>query len=174
MVKTLSTAALVACALLLGFGYVRLEEAKGHALRKGQAAPAYEALDLAGAPVSLASLRGKVVVLNFWASWCEPCVREMPSLDRLHRALASEGLVVLGVSADEDRLALDSFLRRAGVSFPVWRDPGGQRAEAQYHVTGYPETFVIDRSGVLRESYVGPAEWDTPAALAHFRTLLRP
>jgi peroxiredoxin len=98
----------------------------------------------------------------------------MPSLERLHRALAGEGLVVLGISVDEDEAALRRFVSEHGVSFPVLRDPGGRVAAGLYHATGYPETFVIDRAGLVSSQYVGPAEWSTPEALDHFRGLLKP
>jgi peroxiredoxin len=172
MKGALRTVALVAVVVAVAFAYVRLAENKGYALKKGEAAPALALPSLAGGSVDLASLRGKVVVLNFWATWCPPCVAEMPSLERLHKALSPEGLAVVAVSTDEDEAALRQFVSRAGLTMPVLLDPGGRVAGDRYHTTGYPETFVIDRSGVLVSHTVGPAEWDTPQALAHFRTLL--
>ena len=164
--------AVVAVVVLLAFGYVRLAEKKGYALAKGTSAPAFRLPALAGGESELGALRGKVVVLNFWATWCPPCVSEMPSLERLHRALGPVGLAVVAVSTDEDEAELRRFVAQYALTLPVLRDPGGRVASDEYKTTGYPETFVLDRSGVLLEHVVGPAEWDTPESLAHFRALL--
>jgi peroxiredoxin len=134
-------------------------------------APALCLPGLDGSTTDLAAFRGSVVVLNFWASWCPPCVHEMPSLEGLHRALGSEGLVVIGVSVDEDERALRSFVEEQGITFPILRDPGGRKADTAYRALEFPTTFVIDRDGILRSRYVGPTQWDDPAALDHFRNL---
>ena len=155
------------------FGFVHMQEQKGYGLKTGTTAPAFRLPRLGGQDIDLGAFRGRVVVVNFWATWCPPCVQEMPSLERLHRALGPEGLAVLGVSADEDGGVLEGFIRDKGITFPVLRDPGGRVAATAYHTTGYPETFVIDPSGLLVEIYVGPAEWDTPGALDHFRGVLK-
>jgi cytochrome c biogenesis protein CcmG, thiol:disulfide interchange protein DsbE len=173
MKDRLKVAGLVVLALALAYAFTTLRASKGYALRSGTEAPGFRLPALTGAEVDLASLRGQVVVVNFWATWCPPCVDEMPSLEKLHRALGAEGLVVLGVSVDEDEAALKRFVTQTGVTFKVLRDPGGRTAAREYHTTGYPETFVIDRKGVLHESFIGPAEWATPGAIDHFRDLLR-
>ena len=154
-------------------GFVQLHEGKGYGLKTGQPAPGFRLPTLSGGEVDLAGLRGKILVVNYWATSCPPCVEEMPSLERLHQALAPEGLVVLGVSADEDEAALRQFVEKHAIRFPVLRDPGGRAFGQAYRTTGYPETFVVDRAGTLIESYVGPAEWDTPGAIDHFRRLLK-
>jgi thiol-disulfide isomerase/thioredoxin len=172
MTSALRTAAIVAVVVVVAFAYVRLSHDKGYALRKGAPAPGLRLPSVAGGEVDLASHRGRVVVLNFWATWCPPCVAEMPSLERLHRALGPEGLAVVTVSTDEDQAALHEFLRAHALSLPVLRDPGGRVAAREYRTTGYPETFVIDRAGVLVQHTIGPAQWDSAEALAHFRGLL--
>src|SRR5205085_6791889 len=104
----------------------------------------------------LGSLRGRLVVVNFWATWCPPCVAEMPSLERMHRALGAEGLVVLGVSVDEDEGAVREFVARHGVSFPILRDPGG-RAAAAYRTTGCPEPLLVGPDRTVRTTFACPA-----------------
>ena len=169
----LKAAILIAVALVVAYAFTNLRGAKGYALRTGSEAPGFRLPALAGGEVDLASFRGQVVVVNFWATWCPPCVDEMPSLEKLHRALGPEGLVVLGVSVDEDETALRQFVARLGVTFKILRDPGGRGVAQAYRTTGYPETFVVDRNGVLHETFIGPAEWATPGAVDHFRELLR-
>jgi cytochrome c biogenesis protein CcmG/thiol:disulfide interchange protein DsbE len=169
----LRTLALVAAVVLLAFAYVRMAENKGYALRQGQEAPAFRLASLAGGGSGdLAALRGRVVVLNFWATWCAPCVAEMPSLERLHRKLGPEGLAVLAVATDDDEADVRRFIADRGLTLPVLRDPGGRVAADSYHTTGYPETFILDRSGLLVEHVVGPAEWDSPDWLARFQALM--
>ncbi len=153
------------------FGFISLQERNGDGLRPGTAVPDFRLPSLAGGATDLGSLRGRVVLVNFWATWCPPCVEEMPSLERLHRTLGPEGLVVVGISEDADEKAARDFAERLGLTFPILRDPEAQTAAA-YRATGYPETFVIGRDGTLLRTFVGPAEWDTPEALGYFRGLL--
>jgi peroxiredoxin len=172
MKSALRTAGLVAAVVAAAFGYVELAGNKGYALKKGSEAPGFSLPALGGGELALASQRGKVVVLNFWATWCPPCVAEMPALERLQRALAPEGVSVVTVSTDEDEAALRRFVADQRLTLPVLRDPGGRLAASAYHTTGYPETFVLDRAGRVLQHVVGPAEWDSPEWLARFRGLL--
>ena len=123
MKSALRTAGIVAVVVVSAFAYVRLAENKGYALKVGGAAPPFRLPALAGGEVDLAAQRGKVVVVNFWATWCPPCVAEMPSLERLHRALAPEGLAVVTVSTDEDEAELRRFVS-AGGGIAVPEGPG--------------------------------------------------
>jgi cytochrome c biogenesis protein CcmG/thiol:disulfide interchange protein DsbE len=172
MRNALRTAGIVAVVVAAAFAYVHLAENKGYALKAGSEAPGFRLPSLAGGEVDLASQRGKVVVLNFWATWCPPCVAEMPSLERLHRALSPEGLSVVTVSTDEDEAALRRFVAERSLTLPVLKDPGGRLAAGQYRTTGYPETFVLDRNGRVLQHVVGPAEWDSAERLAYFRGVL--
>jgi peroxiredoxin len=172
MRNALRTAGIVAVVVAVAFAYVHLAGNKGYPLQAGSEAPGFRLPSLAGGEVDLASQRGKVVVLNFWATWCPPCVAEMPSLERVHRALGPEGLSVVTVSADEDEGELKQFVSQHALTVPVLRDPGGRVAGGAYRTTGYPETFVLDRAGRLLQHVVGPAEWDSPERLADFRRLL--
>jgi len=172
MKNALRTVAIVAVVVAAAFGYVYLAENKGYALKVGTEAPGFRLPSLAGGEVDLASQRGKVVVLNFWATWCPPCVAEMPSLERLYRALSPEGLSVITVSTDEDEAELRRFVSALALTLPVLRDPGGRVAAGEYRTTGYPETFVLDREGRILRHVVGPAEWDSAETLAEMRRLL--
>ncbi len=112
----------------------------------------------AGSP-SLASLRGQVVVLNFWASWCAPCLEEFPSLETLQKQLPA--VKVLAVSFDQDPGAYVSFLRKHPFAFQsVLETPG--RSDKAYGVTGPPETYILDRNGIIRRKFVGAQDWSSP------------
>jgi len=165
----------LALAVVLGaaVGFVHLQDTKGYGLRTGEEAPLFTLPDLQGKDQALASDRGKVTLVNFWATWCAPCVAEMPSLEALHEAVGPEGLVVVGVAVDDTAKDVDQFVEEKKIRFPILRDPGGRIAAQLYRTTGYPETFVVGPTGTLLESYVGPAEWDTPEAIRHFRDLVR-
>ena len=130
----------------------------------GAPAPSYAARRLSGDSVSLASLRGDVVLLNVWATWCHPCRTEIPELETLHRALADSGLRVVGVSIDaagEDS-SVAGFAREYGMTYPVWRD-ADSRVTNLFAAIGVPATYLIDRDGVLRWKHVGPITASDPA-----------
>jgi cytochrome c biogenesis protein CcmG/thiol:disulfide interchange protein DsbE len=110
-----------------------------------------------GAPASLSDYRGKVVVLNFWASWCEPCREESPLLQRWHTRIRSQGGTVLGVDVLDVRSDAGAFAAEYGLTYPMLRDGSGDSAEA-FGLTGYPETFVIDRRGRIVAVTRGPLE----------------
>ena len=124
-----------------------------------------------GKPSQLADLRGKVVVLNFWATWCPPCVEEMPSLNRLHEQLALQGGIVLGISVDEDGAAYEKFLQEHKIRFPTHRDPSKQISSA-YGTFMYPETYIIDRRGRIARKIIGPQDWSRPETIAYLQNLL--
>ena len=111
--------------------------------------------------VSLHDLRGKVVVLNFWASWCQPCVEEMPSLAQLQSKLKDRGVEVLGVSVDIDGDAYHRFLQDHRLSLTTVRDPD-QKTTILYGTFKFPETYIIDRRGIVRRKFVGAIDWNQP------------
>ena len=127
--------------------------------------------EIAGKPGRLSDLRGKVVVLNFWATWCPPCVEETPSLNKLQKYIESRGGVVLGVSVDEDLAAYEKFLKDQGVVFPTFREPTKKLA-LDYGTPVYPDTYIIDRHGKIARKFYGPQQWDAPAMLAYFDAIL--
>ena len=126
-----------------------------------------------GGTVRLADLRGKVVFLNFWATWCEPCKEEMPALEALYRQFRERGLVVVAVSQDRGGAAVvNPYLRRMALSFPVGLDPRGDLAR-EYAVWALPATFIIDREGTVAFAAQGPRAWNGAPAQALFESLLK-
>ena len=135
-------------------------------------APDFVATDLKGQRVRLSALRGKVVLLNLWATWCPPCLQEMPSMERLYTRLRGRDFEILAVSQDEDgKQSVEALVRQLELSFPVLIDPERQVGE-RYGVWGFPESFVIDRNGYVVEHVIGPREWDTAAQVSAFEALL--
>ena len=134
------------------------------------------ALDLSGKPVRLSDFRGKVVVLNFWATWCPPCKEETPSLNHLHKYIQARNGVVLGVAADEDPDVYQKFLRDENVVFPTYRDPATKNNSSpialSYGTSIIPETYIIDRRGKIARKLIGFQQWDSPAMLAYLDSLL--
>lgn len=135
-------------------------------LRSGPA-PAFQVEDLAGQQVSLDELRGKFLVVNFWATWCEPCIREWPQLDRLAERLAGrDDVVVLAISVDQDQTQIAPFLARMGLEqtgVRVLWDPSGQLHTA-FGTDKLPDTYFVDARGELVHAYVNVRQWGRPAA----------
>ena len=139
--------------------------------------PAKEfSLEVSGKPGRLSDYKGKIVVLNFWATWCPPCVEETPGLNRLQKHIASRNGVILGVAADEDPAAYEKFLRDQGVTFPTYRDPATKDNHSPiaqtYGTSMYPETYIIDRNGKIARKFIGFQQWDSPEMLAYFDAIL--
>ncbi len=114
--------------------------------------------------VSLSQFRGQVVVLNFWATWCPPCMQELPSLMDMQERTRGRGVIVLGVSIDVDGDAYHRFLKQRNVNFLTVRDPD-QKVASLYGTSQWPETYVIDRQGAMRRKFIGPVNWDSPEVL---------
>jgi cytochrome c biogenesis protein CcmG/thiol:disulfide interchange protein DsbE len=148
---------------------------QGESSPAGRRAPEFQ-FELNGKPAKLADLRGKVVVLNFWATWCPPCVEETPSLNRLQERIVSRGGLVFGVSADSDQAAYEKFLKNQNVTFPTYRDPSLKGNLSQialtYGSSMYPETYIIGRDGKIARKVIGPQHWDSPDLIAYLDTLL--
>ena len=139
----------------------------------GLPVPAYTTLSLDGDSVSLAGKRGKVVLLNIWATWCHPCRAEIPELRALHARYQAKGLELLGVSVDTDGTddVIRGFMREFQMTFPIWRDPD-ERISSLFLTMGVPATFLIDKQGILRWRKTGPiAPNDTSLTAAIERAL---
>jgi peroxiredoxin len=143
----------------------------------GSTAPPLEASTLVGAKrtKTLDDYKGKVVLLNVWATWCEPCKVEMPSIEKLHREFGPQGLAVIAVSVDDagTEAHVRDFAKELGITFEILHDPANTVSRS-YQITGYPETFVIARDGTIRKKIIGAADWSSEANRALIRELLGP
>jgi cytochrome c biogenesis protein CcmG, thiol:disulfide interchange protein DsbE len=131
--------------------------------RVGSAAPDFTIHDDEHT-VALSQFKGEVLVLNFWATWCPPCIEEMPSLVQMQQRMKAKGITVLAVSIDVDENAYHEFLKQHGVNLLTVRDPG-QKIANLYGSFRWPETYVIDRSGVVRRKFIGAVDWTEPDVL---------
>jgi len=128
--------------------------------RIGSDAPDFAVRD-GSRSVVLHEMRGKVVVLNFWATWCPPCVEEMPSLVQMQARLKDKGVEVLAISTDVDGSAYQRFLKEHNVDLLTVRDPD-QKTNTVYGTFKFPETYIIDRRGIVRRKFIGPVNWNEP------------
>ncbi|MEX2281597.1 MAG: TlpA disulfide reductase family protein [Gemmatimonadota bacterium] len=158
-----------------------LQRSRFAPLEVGMKVPAYSATALNGAEVSLESLRGKVVLLNVWATWCRPCVTEMPALERLYRQFRNDGLEVVAVSVDAGAGIMDdlgrpggdvnAFVNERNLTFTVLLDPR-RRVEQLFQLVGIPTTIVIGRDGRIARKAIGIEVWDDAEHQAEIRHLL--
>lgn len=137
-----------------------------HPIQVGKVAPDFTVSDDT-TTVNLASYRGKVVLLNFWWSQCAPCIEETPGLLALHRDMP--GLVMLGVSIDDNEEPYRQFLSRYHVDYTTVRDPN-ETAAKLFHTDGWPETYIIDRRGIIRRKVVGDPDWSNPEIRAYLQS----
>jgi peroxiredoxin len=140
--------------------------------RVGQPLADFTLPDMQGRAIQLSALRGKVVFINVWATWCPPCVEEMPTMQRLHERLRGRGLEVLAISLDALGVqVVEPFMRDYRLTFTTVLDPKGT-IERLYRTGGVPESFIVDKQGRLVEKIVGPRDWTHPHILAMFERLL--
>jgi peroxiredoxin len=137
--------------------------------RIGTAAPDFTVRDTDRA-VTLSQLKGQVVVLNFWATWCPPCIEEMPSLVQMQQRMKPKGITVLAVSVDVDQTNYQRFLKDHNVNLLAVRD-GDQKSNALYGTFRFPETYVIDRNGIMRRKFIGPVDWTEPDIIEYLGKL---
>lgn len=154
-----------------------------HGTNPGDVAPQIEGVDVAGAPISLHSIQGKVVVVNFWATWCGPCMAELPALQELHDTLKARGLRVVGIAVDDTPENIRSAKERFGITYPLIVDTKAS-SKRSFGIRGLPETFVLDAQhrvliiqdpsdGGLVTKIVGPREWAKKRSLQSFEALLQ-
>jgi thiol-disulfide isomerase/thioredoxin len=144
--------------------------------KPGDLAPEFVLQSADGNVRKLSNYRGKVVLVNLWATWCPPCIAEFPVLERLTKDYGDKGLVILAVAGDEDTRAVHDFLGRSPAQFEVLLDPDGAIG-TRYGITGYPETFFVDRQGRLRDKFIGPLPHEggsvAPALVAKIEEMLK-
>ena len=148
-------------AILIGIVVLAFRPQSNHPVKIGERAPDFVLPGVDGAPVSLAKYRGRVVLVNFWATWCPPCVEETPSLEQFASELHGRGVVVIGVSVDESGRALRAFIKQYHLTYPIARDPGGSMA-ARFGTFKFPETYILGRDGHLAEKIIGAYDWGDP------------
>ncbi|MDR2793741.1 MAG: TlpA family protein disulfide reductase [Treponema sp.] len=140
-------------------------------LRTGSPAPDFSASRLNGTQVRLGSLMGKVIFLNFWATWCPPCREEMPSMEALYQRFRNRDIEFLAVDIQENRNRVSAFMEQFGLTFPALMDVTG-RISTQYGIRSIPTTFIIDRNGNIIASVIGGRDWNTPEVAAALELLL--
>ena len=136
----------------------------------GEVAPDFTLPGLTQGSFALANYKQQVVVLNFWATWCPPCVEETPGLEKFAARVQPKGVTVIGVSVDQDRAALEKFVSDYHLSYPVALDPDRALA-ARYGTFQFPETYIIDRHGRVAERIIGPIDWQDPRILSFVESL---
>jgi len=137
----------------------------------GELAPDFQLEDTSGKQVTLSELRGKVVLVNFWATWCPPCIAEMPSMERLNEIMAGDDFVMLAINTEENgRNIVPAFLQKRPHTFTVLYDDKGV-VQKRYGVFKFPETFIIHKDGTVAEKIIGPLDWANPETVAYLKGL---
>jgi peroxiredoxin len=154
-------------------GYLVMDRKTGNKIiTSGDRAPEFSLQKSDTESVTLADLRGKVVMVHFWATWCPPCVEELPTLDKLYNSTLGKDFEMLAVNVDEGGAGMvASFIQKNGLNLPVLFDPGGEVAK-RYGTYKLPETYILDRMGVVRYKAIGPRDWTKPANIQALRNII--
>lgn len=171
--KTVTDRILLGLVLVLGvsLAWVVKGTLDDHIVRIGDTAPDFKVVTETGRTITPENFGGKLLVLNFWASWCQPCLQEVPSLEVFNRQFAPEGVVVLGVSVDKNENLYRQFLKQFPVSFQVARDPSWDIA-ANYGTFQLPETYIIDSSGKVVQKVIAAQNWMNPEFVQSIKKML--
>ena len=138
----------------------------------GDSAPSFSVTTDTGRKISTSDFGGKILVVNFWATWCPPCISELPSLNQMAAEVKGSGVVVLGISVDKDKVAYDKFLKKVKLNFETSRDPAAD-ISSEYGTFKYPETYVINRDGKVLEKFINEQPWTDPALMARLKGYAR-
>lgn len=160
--RTMRMVYLFLALFLISSSVAAKEVFSGELSEAGKSAPAFELPDLAGTHRTLAEFRGKVVLLNFWATWCGSCKTELGPLNTLYRSLKNEGFVVLAVSLDRSENPVKAVAAEKNILFPILIDRDKEVSFDQYAVLSLPVSFLIDRNGLITERLIGERDWDAP------------
>ncbi len=171
MMRSRATTSAVALALALVIAAAVAGCRGAGSPRTGDLAPDFVLPDLDGNVQKLSNHRGKPVLVNLWATWCPPCIAEIPLLDEIVREYGPQGLVVLGIAGDDEDARVRDFVAKHSPAFKVLLDPGGS-VGAMYAITGYPETFLVDRDGRLVTKFIGPVPSESGRLAQTVRTML--
>lgn len=170
--RSLLCISLLLCLLFTACKGKKAEEGKTLP-EKGEIAADVTLHGLDGKTVTLSQFKGKVVMLNFWATWCPPCREEMPSMEALYQKVkGNPDFVILAVSIDKEADTVKDFMKKNNYTLPVFHDPN-QEAGAVYGITGVPETFLIDKKGMIAEKVIGPLDWTKPEVASFIQDLLK-
>ena len=135
-------------------------------------APSFELQSVSGGKVSLLDYRGKVVFINFWATWCSTCEVEMPSMEKLYQKYKDHGFEMLTISVDKDPSLIEPFMKKYKLTFPVLLDTESEVAKKDYKTTGVPETFIVNKEGIIVFKRIGPDDWATDEMMDAFAQLV--
>ena len=138
----------------------------------GDSAPSFSVTTDTGRKISTSDFGGKILVVNFWATWCPPCISELPSLNQMAAEVKGSGVVVLGISVDKDKVAYDKFLKKVKLNFETSRDPAAD-ISSEYGTFKYPETYVINRDGRVLEKFIADQPWTDPAIITRLKGYAR-
>jgi cytochrome c biogenesis protein CcmG/thiol:disulfide interchange protein DsbE len=157
--------------MLFAFVGVLYQSLHDNVVKAGDKAPNFSIRADDGRTITARDFGGKLLLLNFWATWCPPCISEVPALNKLQQALGPDGVVILGVSEDEDPQAYQNFLARFHVSYLTARQPS-KDIRLEYGTVQIPETYLIDRNGKVVEKVVSDADWASDRMIEHVKSLL--
>jgi cytochrome c biogenesis protein CcmG, thiol:disulfide interchange protein DsbE len=172
MSKTNAIKATVLIVILGGTLYFALRQRQARPLAVGDRAPNFSVPAFPSGSLDLKSYQGQIVVLNLWATWCPPCVEETPSLVQFAEKMRDHGVVVLSISVDEDQKALQDFIQKNQIGYPVGRDPD-RSLSARYGTFQFPETYILDRQGKVADKVIGAIDWDDPRIQKFVQELAR-
>ncbi len=163
----------LASALIVAVNKVELKPGEVEYPEVSFISPDFELPSLSGGKYKLSDYRGKVVFINFWATWCATCKVEMPSMEKLYQTFKKDEFEMLTVSVDKDQSLIKPFMEKYKLTYPTLLDPNSKVAKGAYKTTGVPETFIVNKEGIIVYKAIGPDDWSTPEMMEAFSILIR-